>query len=311
MYLSYAFYIAIALLLGGAAWRAIKYTRMPIHLRWELYPIPHEKGKGYGGSYFEEADWWTKKREHDLIGVVKFMTPEILLLRALYHENRSLWNASFPFHFGLYLYIGWAVMILFGGILTLAGVEIGSSASALGALVYHLTLVLGVVACLLGVLGSIGLLYKRATDPNLKPFSSFKDYLNLVLILALFLTGLFASAYDGGFASARAFTAGLVSFSPVVPATGVLSAHLLVLAFFMAYFPFTHMTHAFTKYFMWDKVRFADEPNLPGSKVEAQVRAALSYSISWAAPHIGAEGGKKTWVDVATSVPNDSDQAGK
>ncbi len=34
---------------------------MPIHLRWELYPVPHEAGKAeYGGGYLEETSWWSK-----------------------------------------------------------------------------------------------------------------------------------------------------------------------------------------------------------------------------------------------------------
>ena len=30
--------------------RAVRIARLPVHLRWELAPVPHEKGKGhYGG----------------------------------------------------------------------------------------------------------------------------------------------------------------------------------------------------------------------------------------------------------------------
>ena len=46
--------------------KSVKMARMPVHLRWELAPVPHEKGKGhYGGSYLEEAEWWTQPREKD------------------------------------------------------------------------------------------------------------------------------------------------------------------------------------------------------------------------------------------------------
>jgi nitrate reductase gamma subunit len=36
--------------------RAVGYARMPLHLRWELYPVPHEAPDraAHGGSYFEE-----------------------------------------------------------------------------------------------------------------------------------------------------------------------------------------------------------------------------------------------------------------
>ena len=50
-------YISLFILIAGVAARAIKYASMPMHLRWELYPVPHE---GKDGSYFEELEWWKK-----------------------------------------------------------------------------------------------------------------------------------------------------------------------------------------------------------------------------------------------------------
>ena len=37
---------AIAIFLAVAIYRTLAIVRLPIHLRWELAPIPHEKGKG-------------------------------------------------------------------------------------------------------------------------------------------------------------------------------------------------------------------------------------------------------------------------
>ena len=44
--------------------RFVMWSRMPMHLRWELYPVAHEGGgrAKYGGSYLEESDWWTKSQ---------------------------------------------------------------------------------------------------------------------------------------------------------------------------------------------------------------------------------------------------------
>ena len=40
-----------------------------MHVRWELYPVPHEAQKAhYGGSYLEESEWWKKPREVSLLG---------------------------------------------------------------------------------------------------------------------------------------------------------------------------------------------------------------------------------------------------
>ena len=91
--------------------KLIKYATMPMHVRWELYPVPHE-GKAYGGSFYEDMDHWTKERHKNHMAQYKFMVPEILFIRALYEDNRPLWYWSFPFHMGLYLSIGGLVFLV-------------------------------------------------------------------------------------------------------------------------------------------------------------------------------------------------------
>ncbi|UCC59921.1 MAG: nitrate reductase, partial [Dehalococcoidia bacterium] len=60
---------------GTYTYRSIKYALMPVHLRWELYPVPHEEGSKYGGSYLEELEWWTKPRrrsfDKDVLYILK------------------------------------------------------------------------------------------------------------------------------------------------------------------------------------------------------------------------------------------------
>ncbi len=51
-------YAGVAVFFVGTIVRAISYARMPSHLRWELYPVPHEETEQFehGGSYFETVD---------------------------------------------------------------------------------------------------------------------------------------------------------------------------------------------------------------------------------------------------------------
>ena len=80
-------------------YRTLAITRLPVHLRWELAPIPHEKGKGrYGGSYLEEYEWWNKPQHRSHIAPIGYMMIEIFLLRGIWRHNRSLWPLSFAFH---------------------------------------------------------------------------------------------------------------------------------------------------------------------------------------------------------------------
>ena len=68
----------------------------------------------------------------------------------------------------------------------------------------------------------------------------------------------------------------------------------------IAYVPLTHMSHFFTKYFMYHDIRWSDEPNLRGGEIERKLAEPLGYPVSWSASHIKGDG-KKTWVDVATA----------
>ena len=77
---------------------------MPAHLRWELYPLPHgPRGRQlYGGSYFEETQWWTKPPGTSRTGELRFMLEEIFFLRGVWKNYRTLWPWSWLLHAGLY-----------------------------------------------------------------------------------------------------------------------------------------------------------------------------------------------------------------
>lgn len=100
-------YCGVAIFVLAVVARVIMWSKMPMHLRWELYPVAHEGRRAkWGGSYLEESEWWTKPRHFSLVSEVAAMAKEILFLVALRDNNRPLWRRSFPFHFGLYLVAG-------------------------------------------------------------------------------------------------------------------------------------------------------------------------------------------------------------
>jgi hypothetical protein len=74
---------------------------------------------------------------------------------------------------------------------------------------------------------------------------------------------------------------------------------ITLLGALLAYIPLTHMSHFVGKYFAYHSIRWGDEPNLRGGKFEPEIQKLLSRPVSWAAPHINADG-KKNWVDLAT-----------
>jgi nitrate reductase gamma subunit len=288
-------YVLLAVFAVAFLVRSIRLARMPVHLRWELSPVPHEKGKAhYGGSYLEEYEWWTKPREKSLVSEFWYMFQEIAFLKAVWEHNRPLWWFSLPFHNGLYLLIGAVGLLVLGALLELVG------ATALSwTWLRSVILAVGSAGYALGAIGAIGLLAKRLFDPKLKDFTPPVTLFNLVLLLALFATGLLAVAsvdYFGGFAS---FFGALLRADTSITVPTIMATHLVVGLVFLAYLPFTQMMHFVAKYFTYHEVRWNDEPIVVGGRLEKKVKKLLGQTVTWGGPHVHADG-KKTWVDIAT-----------
>ncbi len=304
-------YAGLLVFVLAVAARIVYWIKMPIHLRWELYPVAHEPERAsYGGSYLEESDWWTKKRHTSLLGELKVMVPEILFLVALKEHNPKMWRRSFPFHFGLYLIIGAALsMILFG---LLANWLPAAAGGWFGDLVYWVGRICATVGLVLVLLGAGGLLHRRLSTPELRMYSTRSDIFNLVFFLLAFSVA-FAHflAVDRDFSRVFALWSSLVSFS-FQPLSGTpleagwLALAAVLLTAMVAYIPLTHMSHFIGKYFAYHSIRWNDRPNLPGSREEKQVLAQLNRPVSWNAPHI--RGGGRTWAQVAMENPAAEDK---
>ena len=191
--------IAYALLLLSAIAFLYKTKRMaglPPHLRWELAPVPHEKGKNqYGGSYLEEFEWWTKPREKSLINEAVYMFKEIFFLKGVLDHNKKLWYFSFPFHFGLYLLGGMVFFLIINALL-----GIGNFVQT-GNFIYSLIDIFALSGYLIGTIGTLGLLVSRTINFNLRNFNTGGTFLNLMLLFAFFISGAIAFLLQPEFSS--------------------------------------------------------------------------------------------------------------
>jgi nitrate reductase gamma subunit len=288
-------YLALGVFIVGCIYKAVHYARMPMHLRWELYPVAHEKGRAsYGGSYFEEVDWWTKPRQSSKLGEVKVIAEEVLTLKAVREHNPGLWLPSLLFHYGLYLLFALGVGLLAGGVAMAA--RIPQLQLLTGG---TLLTVWGVAGLALGTVGALLLLFRRLTRGDLRRSSTPADFFHLVLLLGVFASswGAFLTV-DRQFSLAVAYLSLLVTGRPITPGSGWFVAQVTLLGVFLAYLPWSHMTHMFTKYFTWHSVRWEDRPNLPGEGIDVKAAKLLALPVSWSAPHIKGDG-RKSWVDVA------------
>jgi nitrate reductase gamma subunit len=285
--------------LAVVAVRTLAVARLPVHLRWELAPIPQDEGKGgYGGSYLEGYEWWSKPRRHSRTAALIYTGKEMLLLRSVWKHNRGLWPLSIALHYGVYLIAGFALALLAVVVLQVAGRDLlavqplRGSISALALLGYAL-----------GSVGSIGLLLKRTFDPRLRPFSAVSRYLNLLFLAAVFLSGGCVWVRSGDYAAeVGGFVRGLITLNPNATATFPLSLHLVISFLFLLYLPMTDMIHFVAKYFTYHAVRWDNRPQ--NEPMVRELRSLLKQPVTWSASHVGADG-KKDWVDIAGAEPGD------
>ena len=261
--------------------RAVKYARHPIHLRWELYPVPHEGA-----------------------GRVAAMVPEILFLEGLWAFNRRLWLRSFPFHFGLYLIASAGVgLLVMAGVARLAGLDwLGAPVGQAAAWIVAATGSLGLV---LALFGAVALLHRRATEPALRAYTTAGDVFNLVFFAAAL--GTLGAGYvtrPEGSPGALSIVIGLLSWDHSVRVPALLAAGLMSTAALVAYIPLTHMSHFIGKYFTYHAVRWDDAPLGRDPKMSAALAEYLTYRPTWAAAHIRAKG-SPTWGEVVTTNPTD------
>jgi nitrate reductase gamma subunit len=249
--------------LAGCAARAIRYAREPIHLRWEIYPVPHGR-----------------------TGELKVMVPEILFLKGLWEFNRGMWYVSYPFHLGLYLLAAAAGLLAGASVMPV----LGRTAEVCGA-----------GGAVLGLAGALGLLVRRARNPELRMYSTGADYFNLAwfaVTFSLLLGGGWVRPPDSpGLAS---ILRGAATLDTSLELPALLAVGLASGAILLAYIPLTHMAHFIAKYFTYHAVRW-DERS-PNAAMGKRIAEYLMYRPTWSARHIGAGEGR-TWADIATTNP--------
>ena len=295
-------YIAVVLFIIGVLFRWRKWSTMPIHLRWELYPVPHEAGRHhYGGSYMEEVDWWRKPRKTTMLGELKELFSEMLFIKRVYKYKRSLWWLTYPFHGGIYLILVWFALLLIRGIVE-AYTVIDPAAQYVLSLIDEPIRVLiqatGSIGIVAATFGCIGLLIRRIVDSNLRKYSSGLDFFNLLFILTVLLTGIGVWINDVNFDNAMKYMSSMLSFNAIkAPVLSPLAqVHVVLMVLLWIYIPFSKMSHFFGKFFTYHRVLWDDEPNMRGGDIEERVRGILKLKVPWGAPHMMAG---KSWEENA------------
>ena len=283
MILTLICWVALIAFIGLSVKKFMEYGKLPQHGRQDLYPIPLESDEKmhYGGSYMEEDKWYEKERHHNLKGEIVDMLVEMLFIKKLFVNQNNFWWLSYSLHLGMYVAIAWSVLMLFGaflpeGFLYTAAVLLGT--------------VCGIAAGVLMTVGCIGLLCKRLFVKEFKNYTTPQEYFNLIALMAVSVSGLLVWLGDMKFEFGRNIARAMFTFSPIADVTPMLTVFIVLLAFISVYIPLTKLSHYVGKYYTFHKVIWDNEPNLPGSKVEANILASQAKpkdpnALKWGAPH--------------------------
>lgn len=297
-------YISYIFIIIAYAFKVKKVATMPLHLRWELYPVPHEPASAYGGSYFEELEWWKKPLPKNRFKDILYLLKNYLLFWEYLRKDIKYWLTVYPWHTGFYLIVFFHILSFFGALAIVVGnVQVAAgSPNLFGLLLYYLTIIVALTSFITGSIGSIGLLIERTVDRDLRDFAAPINYFNYIFFLVVFLSG-FSAWYFGDptFSGYREFWAGLITFQ-YATVDSITFVHVMLFSLFLIYLPFTRSTHYITKIIAFFKVRWDDVPSLKGSKMEEEVKKLLEQPVSWSASHI--QTGKK-WSEVVKGMPED------
>ena len=278
--------------------KVMAWLKMPTHIRWDLYPVIHEENYRYGGSYYEQQEWWTKPRPKNTLRSLFYSLKDNFYMGEYFERNRIYWLFLLPWHLGFIFIIMFHILCFFAAVTMIGGLDITDASSHVaGWVFYYILLVTGGFAFITGTFGSIGILIIRLLDRGLRTYSMPMNFFNYLFFLVVYGSGLLSwLVFDPTLHEYRSYWLGLITLTP--PALQSMTVfHIVMFDIFLIYLPFTRSTHYITRILAYFFIRWDDESNLPGSVLEKKISGLLGRKISWEGKHIPAG---KSWAEAAT-----------
>lgn len=208
-------YITVIVLIAGMIYRIVKWYKMSVPSKLTLFPAP------LPGS-----------------GLVTGVLKEAVFLRTLFKSDKVLWLGSYAFHVMLALiFVGhFRVVTDFPRIWKAMGMGVAE--------VDSFSAVVGGGAGLIILAAVLFLLIRRSTLARAKDISSVADYLVLILIASVILTGnymRFFSHFDLN--ETRTYFSSLLTFNPQLPKSTLFLCHFLLGQILLMCLPFSKIMH--------------------------------------------------------------------
>ncbi len=210
-------YIAGAIFLIGVTYRVAGWLKVPVPFQLTLFPAPT------GGA-----------------GRVAAVGTELFLFKSLYKNDKNLWLWAWVLHVSLAMVIGGHIVGIYFLMNQFTLIGLSSSASQ------AMSAFLGTVSGIALLVALIALFYRRLANPEVKKLSDPADYIDLLFVLVVALTGnhMRLPGVHVDLPAVKAFMGNLLAFSPTpIPDDPIFIAHFTTVMLFMIYFPFSKMLH--------------------------------------------------------------------
>tara|TARA_Y100001949_G_scaffold80721_1_gene68287 strand:+ start:1297 stop:2028 length:732 start_codon:yes stop_codon:yes gene_type:complete len=202
------FYFATLILFIGLAYRVYEYASIPAPLKIPTPPAPK-----------------TKK------GVAVRLFREVVLFESLFHSAKWTWLFGWLFHFALLLAFFRHLRYVTDPVWFWVSWEIVQAA--------------GHYAAYMMLIGLFGLFARRVFVDRVRHISAPSDYLILVLIIGIALSGLLMKWFPTDIFALKQFFLGLIYFNwSELPSDFMLLIHLGLVLLLMIIFPYSKLLHA-------------------------------------------------------------------
>jgi nitrate reductase gamma subunit len=210
-------YIAVAVFILGMGWRIMTWLKAPVPFQITLFPAP-DTASGR------------------VIAVVR----EMLMFDSLRRGDKSLWFWAWLMHITLaMIIIGHIVGIYY---LTHQFTLIGLTEKASSAI----SAFLGTVSGVGFLLAIVVLFYRRTSIPEVKRLSDPADYFDLLLLLAVVVTGMHmrVTSIEVNLPVIREYLGNLILLRPTPsPHDWTFVSHFFLVNVLLIYFPFSKLAH--------------------------------------------------------------------
>ena len=210
-------YIVIILFLIGLVTRILTWFRVPVPFKLTVFPCPKSTG-----------------------GAVADVAKETVGFRSLWRGKKGFWFIAWLFHISLaFLIVGHFFGIVFlGQQFTIFGVSSDQS--------MELSVFFGTYAGVALLLGLVFLTIRRITSAKVRFVTSLSDYLVLVLLIGIALSGMYMRLVDEiSYGVVRDYVVGLLTLRPIAPPDHLgFMTHFTLVQLLLLYFPNSKLMHS-------------------------------------------------------------------